>query len=209
MHKGSANEEFVTTREAAQRLGVALRTVQLWVESGILPAWKTVGGHRRVAKAAVDKLLSERENVISKATTPDKPFRLLLVDDDQKMLKMLGMAIESWQLPITLETAENGFQALVRIGEAPPDFLITDLYMPGMDGFEMIRSLRKSSGDVRNLEILALTGMDPRDIEARGGLPADVRIMHKPVPLRDLQEIVRRRLEAHGTSISATASAKG
>ena len=35
---------FVSTREAAARLGVALSTVQAWVETGILPAWKTAGG---------------------------------------------------------------------------------------------------------------------------------------------------------------------
>ena len=46
-----------TTREAARRLGVSLRTVQLWTESGVLDAWKTPGGHRRVLNSAVDRLI--------------------------------------------------------------------------------------------------------------------------------------------------------
>ncbi|MFY8043989.1 MAG: MerR family transcriptional regulator, partial [Rhodoferax sp.] len=46
----------MTTREVGEALGVAVRTVQLWVESGVLPAWRTAGGHRRIARAAVDKL---------------------------------------------------------------------------------------------------------------------------------------------------------
>ena len=45
-----------TTREAAELLGVSLRTVQLWVDSGALQAWKTAGGHRRVSRQSIDAL---------------------------------------------------------------------------------------------------------------------------------------------------------
>jgi len=47
---------MLTTREAAQRLGVSLRTVQLWVEADILPAARTPGGHRRIPHNAVEAL---------------------------------------------------------------------------------------------------------------------------------------------------------
>lgn len=46
-----------STREASEILGVSLRTVQLWVDSGVLEAWKTVGGHRRISRASVEALL--------------------------------------------------------------------------------------------------------------------------------------------------------
>ncbi|MGE5467624.1 MAG: EAL domain-containing protein [Ignavibacteria bacterium] len=45
--------EICSTREAAELLGVSLRTVQLWVDSGILKAWKTAGGHRRISLESV------------------------------------------------------------------------------------------------------------------------------------------------------------
>jgi excisionase family DNA binding protein len=44
--KSGSKQDFISTREAAVRLGVALSTIQSWVETGILPAWKTAGGHR-------------------------------------------------------------------------------------------------------------------------------------------------------------------
>ncbi|MBI2732422.1 MAG: excisionase family DNA-binding protein [Aquabacterium sp.] len=47
---------MLTTREAAVRLGVSLRTVQLWVEANILPAARTPGGHRRIPYNAVEAL---------------------------------------------------------------------------------------------------------------------------------------------------------
>ena len=55
MRKTPANDDLMTTREAGEVLGVAVRTVQLWVESGVLPAWRTAGGHRRIARSAVDR----------------------------------------------------------------------------------------------------------------------------------------------------------
>ena len=56
----SKHPEFCSTREAASLLGVSLRTAQLWVESGVLRAWKTAGGHRRILKSSIDAILRER-----------------------------------------------------------------------------------------------------------------------------------------------------
>lgn len=50
---------YCSTAEAAQSLGVSTRTIQLWVDRGILDAWRTAGGHRRVIVESVDKLKSQ------------------------------------------------------------------------------------------------------------------------------------------------------
>jgi len=55
-----------TTAEAARSLGVSLRTVQLWVDSGALQAWKTVGGHRRIPLESLERL---RKLTLSQNTT--------------------------------------------------------------------------------------------------------------------------------------------
>lgn len=49
--------EIVTTTRAADLLGVAVSTVQKWVESGKLQSWKTPGGHRRIALASIRSVL--------------------------------------------------------------------------------------------------------------------------------------------------------
>ena len=49
--------KFCTTREAAEILGVSLKTAQLWSESGLLEAWRTDGGHRRIFRSSVERLL--------------------------------------------------------------------------------------------------------------------------------------------------------
>lgn len=52
-------DPFLTTRQAAQLLGVTLRSVQLWVEAGKLPAGHTPGGHRRIRTSAARALAAE------------------------------------------------------------------------------------------------------------------------------------------------------
>ncbi len=52
-----AEEEVCSTREAAEILGVSLRTIQVWVDNGILDAWKTAGGHRRVTLRSVRRVM--------------------------------------------------------------------------------------------------------------------------------------------------------
>lgn len=55
-----SDDPILTTREAARLLGIAVSTAQQWIEHGLLPAWKTPGGHRRVRLSAVSTLLRER-----------------------------------------------------------------------------------------------------------------------------------------------------
>lgn len=63
---GQDNEDPVlTTRETARLLGVAVSTAQHWIESGALPSWKTPGGHRRVRRSAVLRLLQEKGSGLS------------------------------------------------------------------------------------------------------------------------------------------------
>ena len=56
-----ADDPILTTREAAGLLGIAVSTAQQWIENGVLPAWKTPGGHRRVRLSDVSALLRERK----------------------------------------------------------------------------------------------------------------------------------------------------
>lgn len=186
----------MTTREAGESLGVAVRTVQLWVEAGVLPAWRTAGGHRRIARSAVEKLLAERRHDLApnqaQATPAEPPVKLLLVEDDPTLLRLFSGVVASWNFPVELLTASNGFEGLVRIGEWHPDIVVSDLVMPGMDGFEMLRALKKPGSGFRSLKLLVMSALSTEDIEARGGLPEGVTYFHKPVNYSKLEALVHR-----------------
>ena len=201
MRKSAINDDVLSTREAAEKLGVALRTVQLWVESGVLPAWKTAGGHRRISRVAVDRLIGERKSALSGESTQASDraaprFQVMVVEDEPETLRLFSMVIEGWDLPVDVMPAASGFEALLSMGQHCPDLLVTDLNMPGMDGFKMINSLRADGAGFGGMRIVVVTALDAADIERRGGLPADVRVFHKPVPFDELEAVVRDCLAA-------------
>jgi excisionase family DNA binding protein len=194
MRKIKANDELMTTREAGELLGVAVRTVQLWVESGVLPAWRTAGGHRRISRSAVDKLMSERAAVFSEKATVESTAsngltRILLVEDDPDLMQLFSLMVDGWKFPVEFITADNGFDGLVKIGQLQPDMVITDLNMPGMDGFGLVRSLRRPDANFLVNKLVVITALGQDDIADRGGLPADVDVFHKPVPFEKIEAL--------------------
>jgi len=190
--------EFCTTREAAEVLGVSLRTAQLWVDSGILQAWKTEGGHRRISVDSVEKLMrmgnSTQKSGNASGTKAGVPvdltrLKILVVEDDNTLIKLYRTYIGSWNLPLQISTAMNGYEALMLVGREQPDLMIADLSMPGMDGFQMIRTLAGSSFR-EGMEIVVVTGMEDETIAAQGGLPENIKIFHKPIPFVELRAMV-------------------
>jgi excisionase family DNA binding protein len=196
MRNTPANADVMTTREAGETLGVAVRTVQLWVEAGVLPAWRTAGGHRRIARGAVEKLLAERQSDLVptplEPTDGERALRLLLVEDDPMLLRLFSGVVASWNYPVELFTATNGFEGLVRIGEVRPDIVVTDLVMPGMDGFEMLRALKKPGSGFGRLKLVVMSALSSDEIQARGGLPDGVIFFHKPVNYTKLEGLVHK-----------------
>lgn len=181
---------YCTTREAAKILGVSLRTVQLWVESGELKAWKTDGGHRRLPLSAVNALVRQRMNRGQPQASVHGPFNILVLEDDEDMVKLYQMTMESWQLPIQVTFVPSVYEALIVIGRGQPDLLITDLHMPGVDGFEIIRLLRNDEA-IGDLDIVVVTALNRAEIEERGDLPADITVFTKPVSFDQLMGYIK------------------
>lgn len=185
--------EVCSTREAADRLGVSLRTVQLWSEAGLLRAWKTPGGHRRILTTSIDELLQRRTGVGARRASGGN-YQVLIVEDEPDFRQLLELHLRSWELPIQLQSVPSGFDALLQIGASRPDLLITDLRMPGIDGFGMLRALR-ASGAISELEIIVVTALTEHTIAERGGLPAGVTVLFKPLRFAELKSRLTQLIE--------------
>jgi excisionase family DNA binding protein len=180
---------FCTTREAADLLNVSLRTAQLWVEKGLLEAWKTSGGHRRISRQSIESLLASSSESYKPAVVkpvivaPIVPsgLSILVVEDDLSLRRLYKIKIGSWLLPTHVTTAEDGYEALIRIGNSMPDMMVTDLQMGGMDGFRMLNAIC-SMPSLSNMNIIVVSGLDAEEIESRGGVPEGITLLPKPVP---------------------------
>lgn len=189
-----ADTEYLSTRQAAIRLGVSLGTVQNMVENGVLEAWKTAGGHRRIPVASVEAMLAKRRNQAPSISDSNAPLELMIAEDDPTLQTLYRVTVETWNLPIRLRIVSNGFEGLVQVGQNPPDIMIVDLMMPGLDGFEMIRQLR-ATPDLAKMDIIVVTAIDHDEIVNKG-LPSDITVFGKPIPFHEIKGFLLGRLAA-------------
>jgi len=185
-------DDYCTTREAAKLLGLSLGTVQQMVENGVLQAWKTGGGHRRIAIRSVEENL-RRRGAGEAPKSGAAPLRLLIAEDDRDLQGLYAETVASWEMPIELQTVGNGFDGLMQIGLQPPDVLIADLLMPGIDGFEMIRRLRANPA-LNDMDIIVVTGLSPAEVAEQAGLPPGITLYAKPIPFSQLRGYLQARL---------------
>lgn len=68
--------------------------------------------------------------------------RLLVVDDEPNLLRAVAACLKAEEYEVT--TARSGHEALVQLAETVPDLIISDIRMPGMDGYKLARQLRGS-----------------------------------------------------------------
>lgn len=202
-----SNENYITTRDAAVMLGVTVRTIQNWVDSGKLFAKITLGGHRRLLLSEVEALINQHSpqpNANQKnnhlqtfALDPalisaTGPLRVLVVEDSQPLLDLYKLRFSTFNFPHTLFTAEDGIEGLFKIGRYYPQLVLMDLRMPNMNGFQMLRSLQ-SMPDVTDVKFIVITGLPAAEILESGGLPPGVAILPKPVPFDTLETLCIQR----------------
>jgi len=186
---------LLSTHEAAKLLSVSVRTVQLWVENGVLHAWKTAGGHRRIARTSVESILAQQQAVIE-TVSGLKPLKVVLIDDNPAQLKLYKLKIDSLNLPVVLTIASNGFEGMVTVGRADPDAIVVSLDIEGIDVFEMVRSIINSSPRSR---IIALTAKrDSEKVSALRRLSPKGTILEPIDELDSIGPLLRSQLEARG-----------
>lgn len=83
--------------------------------------------------------------------------RLLVVDDDPGLLLAVSDTLRTEGYEVW--TARRGADAMIRVAEALPDLIISDIRMPGMDGYQLVRNLR-SNARTRLVPIVFLTAKD-------------------------------------------------
>jgi diguanylate cyclase (GGDEF)-like protein len=124
------------------------------------------------------------------APAAERP-RLLVVDDQRVNIQAL---FQAFQADHKVQMATSGEQALAMCRSQPPDLVLLDVVMPGMDGFEVCRRL-KADDATRDIPVIFVTGHHDEDAETRGLDVGAVDFISKPINPR----IVRARVKTHLT----------
>lgn len=192
-----ASEDYCGTSYAAKLMGLSVATVQSLVEKGEIDAWKTLGGHRRIALQSINTYLAKHSSQLSRVDThPKHRLRVLVVEDDEATRELYRCQFDEWDLPVDCTFMPSALEALMDIASMRPDLLITDLSMPGVDGIEMLRALKRNQ-QLTDMQIIVISGLPVEDIAARGGLPLHAHLVQKPVNCDWLQGYITALVTAN------------
>ena len=120
----------------------------------------------------------------------DERKRILLVDDDADFRSMLAAALELAGYPV--DTARNGKEAQAIQRGVPADILITDIFMPESDGFEVIEAFRREFPQTRIIAISGGTRVMKTDYLATAGLIGVDAALQKPFEVEALLVLLRK-----------------
>ena len=156
-HRKRDDLTLITTGEAASHCRVSLQALRRWIRDGRLKAFQTPGRHARIEVAEFRRFLREC-GMPPYPAGEDPPIpRVLVVEDDADVLQILTSLLARQPQRLVVETAVDGYDALIKVGTFRPAFLILDVVMPKMDGLEVCRRL-KAGPETRDIRILAVTG---------------------------------------------------
>ncbi len=200
--------DTLSTLEAAKRLGLAVRSVQLMVDRGELLAWKTPGGHRRIARSSVERWEAGRnvaagappqaadadaDAAPAAAAAASAGQTVLLIEDSVHFQRLVSLLVQDAFPDVALHVASDGITGLALYGQLRPDVLIVDILLPGIDGPTLITTLR-SQPQFAHSRLIVVTSLQDAELApyayALGGVP----VVHKPLLARELPALLGRAL---------------
>jgi PAS domain S-box-containing protein len=127
----------------------------------------------------------------------DHSARILIVDDDRRNRQLLEVMLSSEGFLLSM--AESGEEALATVAQQPPDLILLDIMMPGMDGYQVAAKI-KGNLATKNIPVVMVTGLGDHNARILGLNAGAEDFLTKPVDRAELRARVRNllRLKAYG-----------
>lgn len=185
--------DHLTAGKAARHCRVTIPTIRRWIQDGRLVAFKTLGRHCRIDLEDFRRFL--RQHGLPPYPVFSTETRILVVDDEALIVEGLVEFLSADPRRFKLETATDGYEALIKVGSFKPSILILDVLMPRLDGVELCQRL-KADPETRAIKILGITAyLDKIPELLKAGADA---CLSKPLNLGKLQQELDRLLSARG-----------
>lgn len=182
-----SSKDYCSVTYAAKLLGASTDAVKSLIEKGEIEAWKTLGGHFRLLLPAIETYLQKRSPQRALVDNhPSSRLSVLVVEDDEDARELYETQFDDWDLALDCSFMPSALEALVDISTMRPNLLITDMNMPGVDGMEMLRAIKRNP-QLMDMQILVISGMPKEAVEKRGGLPPSSIYLEKPINFDWLQ----------------------
>lgn len=177
-----------STSEAAKILGISVRAAQLWVENGLLQAWKTPGGHRRILRSSLAQIVEQQK--MATAPADDDALSILVIEAAAGAREELGKSLLAAFPNSTVQLSASAFESLLSLGEKAPDVLIADLASFAVERLEQQQHSAGTAHFAGTL-LIALVPDPAAMAEMRRQLPGEFILLAKPAEPTELQRLLR------------------
>ena len=149
-------EKTYTTFQIADVCGVRPTTIIKWINQGKMNAYTTPGGHRRVCHSDLLKFMQEYRLPIPEGLAAGRK-RILIVEDEPAIGQLFKRAIAKSLKGVEVDWTKDGIEALLVLGNNPPDLVILDVVMPVVDGARVLSTLRNDPR-TKKVKVIGITG---------------------------------------------------
>ena len=127
-----------------------------------------------------------------------KTGKILVAEDDPEARELLALVLGTGDYDVL--TASDGVEALNLLREEHPDLLITDIVMPRMDGYELVRHLREDDSTSKTPVIFCSASYHEREVRAMAKALGVITTLAKPYDVPTVHSVVRRALQTPATA---------
>jgi len=124
--------------------------------------------------------------------------QILIVDDNQVNLKLLSLMLV--RQGHSVQKASDGYHALALVENDPPDLILLDIMMPGMDGYEVCRRL-KADEQTRDIPVLFISALDTTEDKIKAFDAGGVDYIPKPFQVSEVQSRVQAHLRLRALQV--------
>lgn len=189
-------EKLLTSGQVAEICQVSVPTVLNWINTDLLPSYKTAGGHNRISPLGLLRFLSQRNMFVpnelfnlagvnpeafTSSDNSTKPVAIV-ADDDPSVRSLIKDVLETVNYVVV--EVKDGLEACLQLGMLRPDLLILDILMPEMDGLQVIQTIKKQQ-ELEKTRIIIISGALDDDLIGKLRSHNIEHILQKPVPITE------------------------
>lgn len=184
-----STDQLYTTHDISRLLQVDPSTVSKWIDRGILMAFRTPGGHRRVRSTDLRSFL-----IAHQMPVPDElgsgTVKLLVVDDERPVLDAIKRAFKPYSAQVELQSTSSGVEALLLVSEQKPHGMLIDLNMPDIDGLEVCRRIRARK-QMESVRLITMTSNHSPEVVEQSKQAGAIACLAKPLDVQQVLELFR------------------
>src|SRR5215218_879454 len=184
-----ATDTLYTTHDISRLLQVDPSTVSKWIDRGILLAFRTPGGHRRVRSADLRTFLITHQMPVPEELGSGT-VKLLVVDDERQQLDAIKRAFKPYAAQVELTLTSSGVEALLVVSENKPHGMLIDLNMPDIDGLEVCRRIRARK-PLESVRLITMTSNLTPELEEHSREAGALACLAKPFEVQQVLELFR------------------